>query len=97
LLTFFLKLKSDNFLPLRFQNNRPQLFNIEYVHILKSKTNEISVEDVLATLTRFSAVISGKILSSVQSSNLELSNFKSLSGGGMHNPLLVEFHGITNV
>jgi anhydro-N-acetylmuramic acid kinase len=90
------ELKSDKFFTAAFpKTTGPELFNMEYVHnaILKSKTNEISIEDVLATLTRFSAeTIAEAILSSVQSSNLELSNFKIyLSGGGMHNPLLVEF------
>jgi anhydro-N-acetylmuramic acid kinase len=51
------ELKSDKFFTAAFpKTTGPELFNIEYVHnaILKSKTNEISVEDVLATLTRFS-------------------------------------------
>jgi anhydro-N-acetylmuramic acid kinase len=73
----------------------PELFSLEYVAAAKvqSQTENISVNDLLATLTRFSAeTIAEAVLISTIKSNVAIEEFKIyMSGGGMHNPLLVEW------
>jgi anhydro-N-acetylmuramic acid kinase len=72
----------------------PELFNLEYLQDaqLASNTSKLSVPDVMATLTHFSALtISQAIRQCIASTGNELSNFNIyMSGGGAHNPLLVE-------
>jgi anhydro-N-acetylmuramic acid kinase len=72
----------------------PELFNLEYLQHaqLASNTSKLSVPDVMATLTHFSALtISKAIRQCIASTGSELSNFNIyMSGGGAHNPLLVE-------
>ncbi len=72
----------------------PELFNLEYLQDaqLASDTSKLSVSDVMATLTHFSALtISQAISKCIGSAGSKLSNFKIyMSGGGAHNPLLVE-------
>jgi anhydro-N-acetylmuramic acid kinase len=69
----------------------PELFNINYVKNAQQISNTIELEprDLLATLTRFSAeTIAEAILAATTNSE----NFTIyLSGGGMHNPLLVKW------
>jgi 1,6-anhydro-N-acetylmuramate kinase len=71
----------------------PELFSIDYVHAAQKQSNieEISVHDLLATLTRFSAeTIAEAVLNSIARSQFTITDFKIyMSGGGMHNPLLV--------
>ena len=57
-----------------------------------SHTSTISVNDLLATLTRFSAeTIAEAINFTISKTNYQASAFNIyMSGGGMHNPLLVE-------
>lgn len=87
-------LKADNFFFAPFpKTTGPELFSIEYVKKAQelSKTESISVNDLLATLTRFSAeTISEAIHWAVGSQSLTDFNIY-LSGGGMHNPLLVQW------
>ncbi|MEA5428316.1 anhydro-N-acetylmuramic acid kinase [Arcicella lustrica] len=87
-------LKADNFFFAPFpKTTGPELFSIEYVKRAQeiSKTESISVNDLLATLTRFSAeTISEAIHWAVGSQSLADFNIY-LSGGGMHNPLLVQW------
>ncbi len=87
-------LKADNFFFAPFpKTTGPELFSIEYVKKAQeiSKTESISVNDLLATLTRFSAeTISEAIHWAVGSQSLADFNIY-LSGGGMHNPLLVQW------
>lgn len=68
----------------------PELFNLTYLETAQQKTQTIhlSVEDVLATLCHFSA--QGIITSIRETTNLMLNPTVYLSGGGMHNPLLVD-------
>jgi anhydro-N-acetylmuramic acid kinase len=56
-----------------------------------SATEAISVFDLMATLTRFSAeTISEAVGTSLEASNLNIKDCKIyMSGGGAHNPLLV--------
>ena len=67
----------------------PELFNLAYLQAAQelSNTQEISKEDVLATLCHFSAHAITKAIKNT----LRLSAAPKLfmSGGGMHNPLLV--------
>lgn len=67
----------------------PELFNLKYLHNAqeKSNTSNLSNEDVLATLCHFSARgIIDAIAKTVKSSAMPKI---FMSGGGMHNPLLV--------
>jgi anhydro-N-acetylmuramic acid kinase len=88
-------LKTDDFFTAPFpKTTGPELFSISYVRNAQkaSNTNDISVNDLLATLTRFSAeTIAEAIHFAVLKTNLQIEGFDIyLSGGGMHNPLLVE-------
>jgi anhydro-N-acetylmuramic acid kinase len=90
------ELKADNFFKGEFpKTTGPELFNIEYVKKAqaKSDTEEISVNDLLATLTRFSAeTIAEAIYFTVHNTSYNISDFNIyVSGGGMHNPLLIEW------
>ncbi len=73
----------------------PELFNVEYVRKaqLESDTENISIQDLLATLTRFSAeTIAESILYAINNTKYDTENFTVyLSGGGMYNPLLVNW------
>lgn len=73
----------------------PELFNIEYVRDAqrRSHTMALSVHDLLATLTRLSAeTIADAIKLSIANAGTSISDFNVyLSGGGMHNPLLVRW------
>ncbi len=68
----------------------PELFNLEYLETAKQKTNSISlsVEDTMATLNKFSAdMITAAIRESIKNKN-GIGIF--VSGGGIHNALLME-------
>jgi anhydro-N-acetylmuramic acid kinase len=87
-------LKSDNFFDQPFpKTTGPELFNIEYVRRAQqaSQTEKISVNDLLATLTRFSAeTIAEAIHESISAAGNIIAEFNIyMSGGGMHNPLLI--------
>ena len=87
-------LKSDRFFNQPFpKTTGPELFSIDYVRSAqtRSNTNNISVNDLLATLTRFSAeTIAEAVLKCVLSSAGNIKDFHIYtSGGGMHNPLLI--------
>lgn len=88
--TLLKELMAHTFFQLPFpKTTGPELFNMTYVQraIAHSATESISLEDLLATLTRFSAeTISNAITRAI--------DFKKrpkiyLSGGGAHNPLLL--------
>jgi len=68
----------------------PELFNLPYLHRAKqgSATENISYEDTLATLNRFSA---DTITAAIKKCIGDKENFHFyVSGGGMHNPLLMQ-------
>jgi anhydro-N-acetylmuramic acid kinase len=73
----------------------PELFNLDYLARAQqaSHTHGLAVHDVLATLTRFSAeTIAEAVHSCVARAGLALADFHLyMSGGGMHNPLLVRW------
>jgi anhydro-N-acetylmuramic acid kinase len=89
-------LKSDDFFEGAYpKTTGPELFSIDYVRDAqtKSNTSDISVNDLLATLTRFSAeTIAEAINFTINNTKFSVKDFKIyMSGGGMHNPLLVEW------
>jgi anhydro-N-acetylmuramic acid kinase len=89
-------LKSNKFFKDSFpKTTGPELFNIEYVRKAQgeSNTENISVPDLLATLTRFSAeTIAEAIKYPIEKAKYDLESFTIyMSGGGMHNPLLVSW------
>ena len=84
------KLFQHNFFLQEFpKTTGPELFNLSYLeNALKSIEKEISKEDVLATLNKFTAEA---IVIGIRS--FIFSNEKStiyVSGGGAHNPLLID-------
>lgn len=89
-------LKSDDFFIKPYpKTTGPELFSIEYVKTaqVKSNTQNISIPDLLATLTRFSAeTIAEAIYITINNTTYSAANFKIyMSGGGTHNPLLVQW------
>ena len=90
-----LALKTNDFFKASFpKTTGPELFSITYVRNAQkeSNTEKISVNDLLATLTRFSAeTIAEAIHFAISKINYQVKDFNVyMSGGGMHNPLLVE-------
>ena len=85
------KLKDHSFFAGEFPKTiGPELFNIPYLQnaMERSNTNSIATEDILATLNRFSAdTIADAIKRCVE---IGKSYSAYVSGGGMHNPLLME-------
>ena len=88
----FLKaLKSDAFFQLPFpKTTGPELFNLEYLLKAQRQSNSenLSYSDVLATLTRFSAET---IVSSIRQVVKNHQFVIYVSGGGAHNPLLMNW------
>jgi anhydro-N-acetylmuramic acid kinase len=89
-------LKSDDFFKNKFPKSTGQeLFSVEYVENALEKSNNkgISVEDLLATLTRFTAVtIAEAVEINMPQINQDLKEITIYaSGGGVHNPLLMEW------
>ncbi len=67
----------------------PELFNIEYLNNALKRTNNVHLSnyDVMATLNKFTAnTISTTIQKSMNTNNFVVYS----SGGGMHNPLMME-------
>ena len=88
-------LKTNDFFTAPFpKTTGPELFSVAYVRNAQkeSHTENISVNDLLATLTRFSAeTIAEAINFAISKTNFSVKDFNVyMSGGGMHNPLLVE-------
>ncbi len=68
----------------------PELFNLKYLReaMQKSGTEHISHEDLLATLNAFSAQTIAYALRKTLINKMDFTIY--VSGGGMHNPLLME-------
>jgi anhydro-N-acetylmuramic acid kinase len=85
-------LKDHAFFSLPFpKTTGPELFNLAYVEkaLRDSSTTKIALEDLVATLTRFSAET---ICDAVRKQTTHRRSFKMyISGGGAHNPLLVSW------
>ena len=89
-------LKNNPFFQAPFpKSTGPELFNLEYVQkaIAESQTEQLSIEDVLATLTRFSAeTVAEALVVAIQQTETATTDFTVyVSGGGMHNPLLMDY------
>ncbi|MCK8142509.1 anhydro-N-acetylmuramic acid kinase [Flavobacterium sp. I-SCBP12n] len=89
-------LKSHDFFTKSFpKTTGPELFNIDYVKKAQAQSNttNISISDLLATLTRFSAeTIAEAIHFVINTSIYDPQTFTIyMSGGGAHNPLLVQW------
>lgn len=71
----------------------PELFNLEYLHQAQLLSNTISIipEDVLATLNMFTAATIAKGIQKIvqNSSPTKVLYTIYISGGGIHNPLLL--------
>ena len=83
-------LKKDPFFSAPFpKTTGPELFSLEYVLLAQqhSGTTSLSPEDLMATLTRFSAETIAEAILKV--CKKEESYHLYLSGGGMHNPLII--------
>ena len=90
-----LDLKENDFFKKPFpKTTGPELFSKEYVFNAQnsSNTKNINVNDLLATLTQFSAeTITEAVKYAIKISNNPNDDFTIyMSGGGMHNPLMVE-------
>lgn len=87
-------LKSNDFFAMPFpKTTGPELFNVDYVIAAQkqSMTEALSSEDLLATLTCFSADTIADAIRAALPNDVSWDNFDIyLSGGGMHNPLLVQ-------
>lgn len=85
------ELKSNVFFDLPFpKTTGPELFNLRYVEVAiqKAGVSNISIEDRMATLTRFSAeTIADSIQKTIGNKVFQI----YVSGGGAHNPLLFEW------
>ena len=83
------QLLAEEFLTLEFpKTTGPELFNLDYLKEAqkRSETLDLSAEDVMATLNRFSAQA---MINGIRRQALGLANFSVyISGGGLHNPLL---------
>jgi len=82
-------LKNNSFFSLAFPKTiGPELFNLEYLNEAQLKLGIIlSANDVMATLNRFTAeTIAESIVNNVPDAVFNI----YISGGGMHNPLLIE-------
>ena len=67
----------------------PELFNLEYVRLAqqRSRTTSLAPEDMMATLARFSAETIAEAILKVCKKGESYCMY--LSGGGMHNPVLI--------
>ncbi|GAA4463717.1 anhydro-N-acetylmuramic acid kinase AnmK [Nibrella saemangeumensis] len=84
-------LKKDPFFTSPFpKTTGPELFSLDYVRLAqqRSQTTSLSPEDLVATLTRFSAETIGEAIQRVLDSNEQYQVY--MSGGGMHNPVLTD-------
>lgn len=86
-----LALKENDFFKLDFpKTTGPELFNLEYLQKakLQSETLQLSFEDTMATLNRFSA---DTIVAAIKDCIKDKADVKIFgSGGGIHNPILMQ-------
>ncbi len=85
-------LMQDSFFKLPFPKTiGPEVFNMDYVSKAQqdSGTEDLSLEDLLATLTRFSAETIAIAIKKVIKNKKSFRLF--LSGGGAHNPLMIQW------
>ena len=83
-------LKENEFFTKSFpKTTGPELFNVTYLTEAqeKSNTNNLSANDVMVTLNKFSADM---IVAAIQQTTTNKNIIVYSSGGGMHNPLLMQ-------
>ena len=83
-------LKEKSFFTMPFpKTTGPELFNLAYLTEAqeKSNTNNLSANDIMATLNKFSADM---IVAAIQQTTTNKNISVYCSGGGMHNPLLMQ-------
>ncbi|MGH2623566.1 MAG: anhydro-N-acetylmuramic acid kinase, partial [Sphingobacterium sp.] len=84
-------LLEDSFLEANFpKTTGPELFNLSYLEKALAKINQPTLppQDIMATLNAFSATV---IIQGIKKATLGLDSFHIyLSGGGLHNPMLVQ-------
>jgi anhydro-N-acetylmuramic acid kinase len=86
------ELKAHSFFKLGFPKTiGPELFNLQYLKNAQEKTNtaDLAVEDVMATLTRFSSETIAEGMKTVAKGKKLFNVY--YSGGGAHNPLLMKW------
>jgi len=86
-----LALKEHDFFLKKFpKTTGPELFNLDYLEKAKQKCGSVSLshEDIMATLNRFSADTIADALQICIKGKSKITVYSS--GGGMHNPLLME-------
>ena len=83
-------LKKDSFFSLPFPKTiGPELFNLEYLNEVQLKMGIVlSSNDIMATLNRFSAETIAEAIQKMVPSTIPFKIY--VSGGGIHNPLLME-------
>jgi anhydro-N-acetylmuramic acid kinase len=83
-------LKKDLFFSLPFPKTiGPELFNLEYLNEAQLKMGVVvSDYDIMATLNRFTAETIAEAIQKNIPSNISFKIY--ISGGGMHNPLIIE-------
>ncbi len=84
-------LNENDFLKLPFpKTTGPELFNLSYLEnaMHKSNTVDLTVTDTMATLNKFTATVICDAILKISSHPENCKLF--VSGGGMHNPLLIE-------
>jgi anhydro-N-acetylmuramic acid kinase len=86
------ELKTDDFFNQSFpKSTGPELFNLHYIDKAKNAAgiNEMTHEDMMATLTKFTAdMIVAAFATTI---NKDENYVVYASGGGIHNPLLMEY------
>lgn len=85
------ELKKNPFFDLPFpKTTGPEQFNLEYLRAAQKSSNtiSISIEDVIATLTRFSAET---ITEAIRKAAGKKRQHIFMSGGGAHNPLMTRW------
>lgn len=90
--TLLLELKNDDFFKGKLpKTTGPEVFNLAYLESALEKTNskELSKEDIMATLCQLTAETITDCVFSISENDLPSEVF--MSGGGMHNPLIVSF------
>ncbi len=86
------ELKSHPFFELPFpKTTGPELFNLDFLDLAKERSgsSQISLEDTVATLARFSAETIGEAIQKAAGKKNKFDVY--VSGGGAHNPLLVKW------
>ena len=85
------ELCQDEFFNLDFpKTTGPEVFNLAYLHQAQTTTNtlQLSHEDVMATLNRFSAMMIAQAINQCSEKLADVTVYAS--GGGIHNPLLMK-------